>query len=102
MGRMLYILDEPTMGPAFEDVAALLCVLQRMVDAGNTVVILEHHVDVIKNADYIIELGPGGGDRGGSAVATGAPEEVARERSSATEQCSAGVLQKGIECVLPS
>ncbi len=70
-GRTLYILDEPTTGLSFEDVAALLKVLQRLVDAGNTVVIIEHHLDVIKNADHIIDLGPGAGDQGGYIVASG-------------------------------
>ena len=83
-GRTLYILDEPTTGLAFEDVAALLRVLQRLVDTGNTVVIIEHHLDVIKNADWIIDLGPGAGDKGGYVVAKGTPEEIAREKASAT------------------
>ncbi len=83
-GRTLYILDEPTTGLAFEDVSALLRVLQRLVDNGNTVVIIEHHLDVIKNADYIIDLGPGAGEMGGRVVVTGTPEEVAQETSSAT------------------
>jgi len=85
-GRTLYILDEPTTGLSFEDVAALLRVLQRLVDAGNTVVVIEHHLDVIKNADWVIDLGPGAGDRGGYIVATGTPEEIAHQKSSATGQ----------------
>jgi len=85
-GRTLYILDEPTTGLAFDDVAALLRVLQRLADAGNTVIVIEHHLDVIKNADYIVDLGPGAGDRGGYIVATGTPEEIAKEKSSATGQ----------------
>ncbi len=85
-GRTLYILDEPTTGLAFEDVAALLRVLQRLVDAGNTVIVIEHHLDVIKNADYVIDLGPGAGERGGYIVATGTPEEVAKVKKSATGQ----------------
>jgi excinuclease ABC subunit A len=93
-GRTLYILDEPTTGLAFDDVAALLRVLQRLVDAGNTVVVIEHHLDVIKNADHIIDLGPGAGDRGGYIVATGTPEEIARQKSSATGQYLSRVLPK--------
>jgi excinuclease ABC subunit A len=93
-GRTLYILDEPTTGLAFDDVAALLTVLQRLVDAGNTVVVIEHHLDVIKNADHIVDLGPGAGDRGGCIVATGTPEEIAKEKSSATGQYLGRVLPK--------
>ncbi len=91
-GRTLYILDEPTTGLSFEDVAALLKVLQRLVDAGNTVIVIEHHLDVIKNADYIIDLGPGAGDKGGYIVATGTPEEIVQEESSATGQYLRRVL----------
>jgi excinuclease ABC subunit A len=94
-GRTLYILDEPTTGLAFDDVASLMSVLQRLVDAGNTVVVIEHHLDVIKNADHIIDLGPGAGDRGGYIVATGTPEEIAREKSSATGHYLGRVLSKG-------
>jgi len=85
-GSTLYILDEPTTGLSFEDVAALLQVLQRLVDAGNTVIVIEHHLDVIKNADYIIDLGPGAGDKGGYIVATGTPEEIVGKKKSATGQ----------------
>ena len=92
-GSTLYILDEPTTGLAFEDVAALLMVLQRLVDAGNTVVVIEHHLDIIKNSDYIIDLGPGAGDRGGCIVATGTPEDIAGEESSATGRYLRHVLQ---------
>ncbi len=94
-GRTLYILDEPTTGLSFEDVAALLRVLQRLVDAGNTVIVIEHHLDVIKNADYIIDLGPGAGDQGGYIVATGTPEEIAQEKSSLTGQYLGKVLNIG-------
>ncbi|MFC2047226.1 excinuclease ABC subunit UvrA [Chloroflexota bacterium] len=96
-GRTLYILDEPTTGLAFEDIAALLRVLQRLVDIGNTVIVIEHHLDVIKNADYIIDLGPGAGDQGGYIVDTGTPEEIAGEKSSATGQYLGKVLHKDIE-----
>ena len=99
-GKTLYILDEPTTGLAFEDVAALLRVLQRLVDAGNTVIVIEHHLDVIKNADYIIDLGPGAGDLGGYIVATGTPEEIAAEKSSATGQYLGRVLHRDMEHAL--
>ena len=95
-GRTLYILDEPTTGLSFEDVAALLQVLQRLADAGNTLVVIEHHPDVVKSADYIIDLGPGAGDEGGYVVATGTPEEVARETESLTGQYLAPVLSRGM------
>ncbi len=101
-GRTLYILDEPTTGLSFEDVAALLRVLQRLVDFGNTVIVIEHHLDVIKNADYIIDLGPGAGDEGGYIVAIGTPEEVAQEKSSATGQYLSKVLSKSAEYALIS
>ena len=99
-GRTLYILDEPTTGLSFEDVAALLRVLQRLVSAGNTVIVIEHHLDVIKNADYIIDLGPGAGDRGGYVVATGTPEEISQVKTSATGQYLGRVLAKNIEPAL--
>jgi excinuclease ABC subunit A len=93
-GRTLYILDEPTTGLAFEDIAALLRVLQRLVDGGNSVVVIEHHLDVMKNADHIIDLGPGAGDSGGYIVATGTPEEIAGDRSSATGHYLGRVLHR--------
>ena len=99
-GKTLYILDEPTTGLSFEDVAALLTVLQRLVEAGNTVVVIEHHLDVIKNADYIIDLGPGAGDLGGYVVATGTPEEITRVKNSATGQYLSRVLNRDVEPVL--
>ncbi len=93
-GRTLYILDEPTTGLSFEDVNALMGVLHRLVDAGNTVLIIEHHLDVIKQADHIIDLGPMGGDRGGEIVAEGTPEEVADIDESLTGQYLRGVLKR--------
>ena len=101
-GRTLYILDEPTTGLAFEDVAALLRVLQRLVDSGNTVITIEHHLDVIKNADYVIDLGPGAGEEGGFIVATGTPEEIAQEKFSATGRYLSRVLSGNAEYALPS
>ncbi len=93
-GKTLYILDEPTTGLAFSDVAALLTVLQRLVDAGNTALVIEHHMDVIKNADWIIDLGPGAGDRGGYIIATGTPEQVAANPESATGKYLKSFLEK--------
>ena len=91
-GRTLYILDEPTTGLHFDDVRKLLDVLHRLVDLGNTVLIIEHHVDVIKQADWIIDLGPEGGEGGGRIVAQGPPEHVARAKKSYTGQVLARVL----------
>ena len=91
-GRTLYILDEPTTGLSFEDTRALLEVLQRLVEAGNTVVVIEHHMDVVKNADWLIDLGPLGGDRGGEIVAQGTPEQVALVAASYTGQYLRKVL----------
>ena len=88
-GRTVHILDEPTTGLHFEDTRKLLDVLQKLVDQGNTVVVIEHHLDVIKSADQVIDLGPGGGDGGGRVVAAGTPEEVAAEPASATGRCLA-------------
>ncbi len=83
-GKTLYVLDEPTTGLSFQDVAHLLHVLDRLADAGNTVLVIEHHLDVIKTADHIIDLGPYGGDRGGELIATGTPEEIALHPTSFT------------------
>ena len=85
-GRTLYILDEPTTGLHFHDVAQLLEVLQRLRDEGNTIVVIEHNLDVIKTADWVIDLGPDGGDAGGTVVASGTPESVARHKESYTGQ----------------
>jgi excinuclease ABC subunit A len=83
-GSTIYLLDEPTTGLHFADIEALLRVLSRLVDHGNTVIVVEHNLDVIKTADFIIDLGPEGGDRGGEIVAAGTPEAVARDRRSHT------------------
>ena len=85
-GRTLYILDEPTTGLHFDDVKKLLQVLSRLVDAGNTVVVIEHNLDVIKTADHIIDLGPEGGGKGGYIIGEGAPEHIASLKGSYTGQ----------------
>ena len=85
-GRTVYILDEPTTGLHFADIQRLLDVLNRLVEAGNTVIVIEHNLDVIKNADWILDLGPEGGDRGGEIVAEGTPQAVARVTRSYTGQ----------------
>ncbi len=91
-GRTLYILDEPTTGLHFADVQRLLEVLQRLVDAGNSVVVIEHNLDVIKSADRLIDMGPEGGEEGGMAIAVGTPEEVAAEPASHTGRFLAELL----------
>ncbi|MCH7712829.1 MAG: excinuclease ABC subunit UvrA [Chloroflexi bacterium] len=91
-GKTLYLLDEPTTGLSFSDCAALLNVLHRLVDSGNTVVLIEHNLDVIKNADWIIDLGPGAGDLGGYVIATGTPEDLASNQDSYTGQYLVKVL----------
>ncbi len=91
-GRTLYILDEPTTGLHFDDIKKLLDVLQRLVDSGNTVVVIEHNLDVVKTADWLLDLGPEGGDKGGRLVACGSPEEVARVRESYTGRVLKAVL----------
>ena len=83
-GQTLYILDEPTTGLSFEDCAHLLKVMHRLVDSGNSVVLIEHHLDLIKNADWLIDMGPGAGDRGGEIVCVGTPEEVSQIKTSHT------------------
>jgi excinuclease ABC subunit A len=85
-GRTLYILDEPTTGLHFADIEKLLEVLHRLVDSGNTVLVIEHNLDVIKQADWIVDLGPEGGEAGGEVIATGPPEQVAAVEESYTGQ----------------
>ncbi len=93
-GNTVYILDEPTTGLHFADVHKLVDILQRLTDAGNTVIVIEHNLDVIKTADYIIDLGPEGGDGGGTVIATGTPEEVAKNKKSFTGKYIAKMLKK--------
>ena len=83
-GKTLYVLDEPTTGLHFQDVRLLLDVLQKLVDKGNTVLIIEHNMDVIKVADYLIDMGPEGGNAGGQLLASGTPEQIAKEKNSHT------------------
>ncbi|MDY3207344.1 excinuclease ABC subunit UvrA [Clostridium baratii] len=92
-GKTLYILDEPTTGLHIDDVNRLVHILQRLVDAGNTVVVIEHNLDMIKCADYIIDLGPEGGDKGGTIVATGTPEEICKIKKSYTGQYLSKILK---------
>ena len=93
-GKTIYILDEPTTGLHFEDVSKLIEILKRLTDGGNTVVVIEHNLDVIKTADYIIDLGPEGGDRGGTLLCAGTPEEVAEHKESYTGQYIKKMLSK--------
>jgi excinuclease ABC subunit A len=94
-GKTLYILDEPTTGLHFEDVRRLLEVLTSLVELGNTVVVIEHNLDVIKTADWIIDLGPEGGERGGQLIASGTPEEIVRNPKSYTAQALKKFLKRG-------
>jgi excinuclease ABC subunit A len=94
-GRTLYLLDEPTTGLHFDDVRKLLHVLGRLVEAGNSVVVIEHNLDVIKSADHVIDLGPEAGAAGGRVVAHGTPERVARSSRSHTGRCLKAVLERG-------
>ena len=84
LGRTIYILDEPTTGLHFHDIKKLLEVLQELVDNGNTMIVIEHNLDVIKTADHVIDLGPEGGDKGGFIVGQGTPEEVSKVKNSYT------------------
>jgi excinuclease ABC subunit A len=96
-GKTFYILDEPTTGLHFADVQKLLEVLNCLVDAGNTVLVIEHNLEVIKSADYIIDLGPEGGDRGGEVIAVGSPEEIAIHPRSYTGQYLREILAKAVK-----
>ena len=93
-GKTIYVLDEPTTGLHYADVERLLQVLHRLVDQGNTVVVIEHNLEVIKTADWVIDLGPEGGDRGGDLVAEGTPEDVAADESSYTGRYLGPVLER--------
>jgi len=93
-GRTLYILDEPTTGLHFHDVAKLLDVLQELVSTGNTMVVIEHNLDVIKTADWLIDIGPEGGDGGGEIVAVGTPEDVAKVKASWTGKFLGPMLKR--------
>ncbi len=93
-GRTLYILDEPTTGLHFHDIKLLLAVLQRLRDAGNTILVIEHNLDVIKTADWVVDLGPEGGDGGGRIIAAGTPEQIAASAASFTGRALAPVLTK--------
>ena len=93
-GKTIYILDEPTTGLHFEDVHKLVEILHRLADGGNTVVVIEHNLDVIKTADYIIDMGPEGGDRGGTVIAQGTPEEIIKVKKSYTGYYVKKMLEK--------
>ena len=93
-GKTLYILDEPTTGLHFEDVRKLMEVLHTLVDQGNTVVVIEHNLEVIKTADWVIDIGPDGGHKGGTILATGTPEEIAKVKASYTGQYLKPILTK--------
>jgi excinuclease ABC subunit A len=93
--RLLYILDEPTTGLHFDDIAKLLAAFKKLVEAGHTLLVIEHNLDVIKTADYLVDLGPEGGDAGGYVIATGTPEQVAQNDASYTGQALRSVLAAG-------
>jgi excinuclease ABC subunit A len=90
--RFLYIFDEPTTGLHFDDISKLLSAFRRLIDAGGSILLIEHNLEVIKTADWVIDLGPEGGDRGGQVIAEGPPEEIARVKNSYTGQFLARVL----------
>ena len=96
-GKTIYILDEPTTGLHFADVHKLIEILKRLSDGGNTVLVIEHNLDVIKTADYIIDIGPEGGDQGGTVIAKGTPEEVAENPASYTGQYVKRYLERAQE-----
>ncbi|MCY4313359.1 MAG: excinuclease ABC subunit UvrA, partial [Gammaproteobacteria bacterium] len=96
-GRTLYILDEPTTGLHFQDVKQLLSVLHRLRDQGNTIIVIEHNLDVIKTADWIIDLGPEGGDQGGEIVAMGTPEEICQNKQSYTGDFLSNLINTGLD-----
>jgi excinuclease ABC subunit A len=93
-GKTIYILDEPTTGLHFDDVKKLVTILDRLAETGNTVVVIEHNLDVIKCGDYIIDMGPEGGDGGGTVVTSGTPEQVAKDKNSYTGFYIAKMLKK--------
>jgi excinuclease ABC subunit A len=101
-GSTMYILDEPTTGLHFEDVRRLLAVLQKLVDQGNSVLVIEHNLDVIKTADYLIDMGPEGGTGGGEVIATGTPEEVAQNERSHTGAFLRDILSRKVTAAAPS
>ncbi|MDV7396820.1 excinuclease ABC subunit A, partial [Arthrospira platensis SPKY1] len=96
-GQTLYVLDEPTTGLHFHDISLLVSVLNKLVEAGNTVVVIEHNLDVIKTADWVIDLGPEGGEGGGHIIAQGTPEAVAQNKSSHTGHYLQAVLDKQMQ-----
>jgi len=98
-GKTIYILDEPTTGLHFADVHKLVEILHRLADGGNTVVVIEHNLDVIKTADYIIDIGPEGGDRGGTVIAQGTPEEITRCKKSYTGYYIQKMIEKDKEAL---
>ena len=94
MYKTIYFLDEPTIGLHYEDVKKLIEILQKLVDNGNTVIVIEHNMDLIKNSDYIIDIGPEGGDKGGEVIAKGTPEDIAMNEKSYTGKYLKKVLKK--------